>query len=84
MCGRGGMADAQDSDSCPDYGGVGSSPIDRIKLSLVFSLIQGILIYIVANPNITNLINFLVSSNIVYITFLSIEDTVKKSLHWAI
>lgn len=31
MCGRGGMADAQDSDSCPNYGGVGSSPIDRIN-----------------------------------------------------
>ena len=41
MCGRGGMADAQDSDSCPNYGGVGSSPIDRIKLSPVFNLNTG-------------------------------------------
>ena len=31
ICGSGGMADAQDSDSCPDYGGVGSSPINRIQ-----------------------------------------------------
>ena len=29
ICGSGGMADAQDSDSCPFSGGVGSSPIFR-------------------------------------------------------
>ena len=36
ICGSGGMADAQDSDSCPFSGGVGSSPIFRSVNPLVF------------------------------------------------
>ncbi len=36
ICGSGGMADAQDSDSCPLIGGVGSSPIFRSVNPLIF------------------------------------------------
>ena len=36
ICGSGGMADAQDSDSCPFSGGVGSSPIFRSVNPLIF------------------------------------------------
>lgn len=35
ICGSGGMADAQDSDSCPFSGGVGSSPIFRSAKPLI-------------------------------------------------
>ncbi len=30
------LADAQDSDSCPNIGGAGSSPVIRIKKPLIF------------------------------------------------
>ena len=35
LCGRGGMADAQDSDSCPSFGGVGSNPIGHISFLIL-------------------------------------------------